>query len=117
MQEALIVGEGVPAQAALEARRDAGTPARAWIAEAAGEDEPAGSSAALARCLVELEAEMQRERPQCVVAAGDSDAALAGAIVAAKLLIPVESAPGEAGAGSVNAELISRLAGTYTPAG
>jgi hypothetical protein len=76
---------------------------------AGGGSEAPGSSAGLARSLVEFEVQLQRERPDVVQIADASDAALAAAIVAAKLLIPIEAA-GLAGDESVNARLIARLA-------
>jgi hypothetical protein len=79
--------------------------------------EAPGSSAGLARSLVEFEVQMQSERPEVVEIADDSDAALAAAIVAAKLLIPVELSEGALGEESVNSRLISRLAATYTAQG
>lgn len=68
-----------------------------------------GSSEELARALVELERELQADPPELVVLADDSDTALAAALVASKLLIPVEAAAEATSAGSVNAALISQL--------
>ena len=114
MQQALIVGERVPTERVLEALATAGRRARAWSPEPAQADEAAGSSAGIARGLIGLEREMERDRPAEVVVADDSDTALAATIVAAKLLIPVEA---ELEGESVNARLISQLAATYTPQG
>jgi hypothetical protein len=91
-----------------ESRTAAGWDARAW--ETLGDGDAGGSSSALARRLVELETALEAEPPEAVVVADDSDTALAGALVAAKLLIPVE-VDAEAGAGtSLNARLIGQLA-------
>ena len=53
-----------------------------------------GSSAALAAAIVSFEAEFAARRPDSVVLADDSDAALAAALVATKLGIPVAAARG-----------------------
>ena len=117
MQQALIVGERIPAERVLEAREAAGAMPRSWSPEVVPDAHPDGSSGGLAHCLVELEHEMERDRPAEVVIADDSDAGLAATIVAAKLLIGVEAADQALGTGTVNARLISRLTATYTPQG
>jgi hypothetical protein len=91
-----------------ESRNASGWDARAW--ETQGNGDAAGSSSVLARRLVGLERALEAEPPEAVVVADDSDTALAGALVAAKLLIPVEI-DAQAGAGtSLNARLIGQLA-------
>ena len=114
MQQALVIGERIPVESLRESRLAAGEDARFWSPEPGAGGGADGSSAALARALVELEREMDSERPAAVVLADDSDAALAAAIVAAKLLIPVEAGAEAALDGSVNGRLISKLASAYT---
>ena len=68
-----------------------------------------GSIAGLARLLVSFERSLSAEPPDRVLLADDSDAALAAALVATKLLIAVRS---EADAAtSTNGRLIAQLAG------
>ena len=113
MKRALVVGHASRARQAAEALAAGGREALAWDGAPEEAWEP-GSSAMLARCLVALEEALERDPPAVVVVADDSDAALAATLVASKLLIPVEIAD-ESGAGeSVNARLISQLAGAYT---
>ena len=68
----------------------------------------------LATAMVEIERRFVAERPAGVVVRGDDDEALATALVAAKLLIPIEVIPGEpagvAPAQAVNRHLIALLA-------
>jgi hypothetical protein len=80
-----------------------------------GNDAWAVSNAELAELLVEFEASLARERPERVVVADDSDAALAAALVAAKLLIPLEAMPAATEAPSDNGRVIAQLATAYTP--
>ncbi len=58
-----------------------------------GIPKPSGDAATarLAAALVALEQAFEAERPEAVVVADDSEVALAAALVAAKLLIPVEA--------------------------
>ena len=87
-------------------------------AEAFGATDPGSESPAdLAAALLEAEREIDRLRPERVVLADDSDFALAAALVAAKLLVPVEAARPAIEAPSANGRLIAQLAGTYTPPG
>jgi hypothetical protein len=73
------------------------------------------SNAGLAELLVEFEASLGSKRPERVVLADDSDAALAAALVAAKLLIPIEAMPAAIDAASDNGRVIAQLATAYTP--
>jgi len=66
--------------------------------------------------LTAFEERFEADRPEAVVLTDDSDAALAAALVALKLLISVEAAPGARDAPTANGRLIGQLAGTYTPA-
>jgi hypothetical protein len=68
------------------------------------------SIAELAGLLRSFEDELTRDQPERVVLADDSDRALAAALVAAKLLIPIEAKAGASGAASANARVISQLA-------
>jgi hypothetical protein len=113
--ETLIVGARIPVERAFEALGGAAAGFRAWRSPDDAES-AAESSAELGRFLIELERELDVDRPAAVLVADASDAALAAAIVAAKLLIPVVAAePARAGDG-VNSRLISQLAPAYTAA-
>ena len=81
------------------------------------EGDEEGSAAGLARALLEAEQEIERERPETVVLIDDSDRALAVALVALKLLIPVQAQSAASEAPSANGRLIAQLAATYTPPG
>jgi hypothetical protein len=77
----------------------------------------AGAAAApgapgLAGLLRHFERAVEADAPELVVLEDDSDAALAAALVAVKLLIPVEARPRATEPASVNARLIAQLAGT-----
>ena len=69
-----------------------------------------GSSAGLARLLVSFERSLSAEPPDRVLLADDSDAALAAALVATKLLIRGQIR-GRSAATSTNGRLIAQLAG------
>jgi UDP-N-acetylglucosamine 2-epimerase len=72
----------------------------------------ASASAATARlsgALVALEAAFEADRPEVVVVGDDSEVALAAALVATKLLIPVEAADGAA-TDSPNGRVLAQLA-------
>lgn len=79
-----------------------------------GADRP-GSSVALARALLAFEAEFEAERPARIVLTDASDASLAAALVAAKLLIPLGATAEATASGEANAALIAQLADAYTP--
>lgn len=74
-----------------------------------------GSS--LAEAFVSIEARLRGERPARVVLADSSDASLAAAITAAKLLIPVIVSSNASNASTVNSRLIAELACGYTEPG
>jgi hypothetical protein len=112
VNQTLVVGDGLPVERGVQALASSGREARAWSAPPERADAD-GSSTALAGLLVELERELERDRPATVVLADDSDAALAAALVATKLLIDVELADGVAGADSINARLVTQLATSY----
>jgi len=111
----IIAGEADPA--AQLARTLAGDQtARIWSSEPRGEGEPADSSAPLARDLARFEAEALVRRPESVLLADGSDAALAAALVAAKLLIPLAATEAAMRRSSANGRLIAQLADAYTRA-
>jgi UDP-N-acetylglucosamine 2-epimerase len=76
-----------------------------------GIPEPAGDGATARICgaLTALEEAFEADRPEAVVVADDSDAALAAALVATKLLIPLEAAEG-AVTDSPNGRVLAQLA-------
>lgn len=76
-----------------------------------GVPEPTGSAATarLTGALVALEAEFEAERPDTVVVTDDSEAALAAALVATKLLISLE-ATDAATTSSPNGRVLAQLA-------
>ena len=87
---------------------------RIWPAEAAATDLDPSSSAALARGLADFEAEVTGQEPALVLLADDSDAALAAALVATKLLIPVAAVAAASQPSTANGRLIAQLAEAYT---
>ncbi len=112
MQMTLVVGERLPTQRLAQALSQRGRTARTW--NQGGDPTPDHSVQPLAAALVAFEQALQADRPELVLLADDSDAALAAALVATKLLIPVEAIEGAAAGSGVNARLISQLAATYT---
>ena len=109
----IFVGERAAAAALARAADGAGKPA-VWASDPPPEPDPPGSSAALARAVVSFEAEALAREPDSIVLADDSDAALAAALVAAKLLIRVSAADAARDPSSANGRLIAQLAGAYT---
>ncbi len=77
-------------------------------------DAPAGG---LAEALREAERLIEEGRPETVTLADDSDFALAAALVATKLLVPVRAAPAAIDGPGANARLIAQLAPSYTAPG
>ena len=77
-------------------------------------DRETGSPGALARALLSFEAEFAAERPEAIVLSDASDTALAAALVAAKLLIPVRATEDAIEPAGLNADLIAQLADAYT---
>jgi hypothetical protein len=67
------------------------------------------TTARLTTALVALEAEFEAERPDAVVVTDDSEVALAAALVATKLLIPLEASDG-AKTSSPNGRVLAQLA-------
>ncbi len=68
------------------------------------------SAAGLARHLIAFAAEFGSEPPGSVVLTDDSDAALAAALVATKMLIAVEATVSASDPASLNGRLIKQLA-------
>jgi hypothetical protein len=75
-----------------------------------GGDRPSVSTERLAELLVAYEGSLVGERPECIVLADDSDEALAAALVATKLLIPLVARPAASEAATTNGRLIAQLA-------
>jgi hypothetical protein len=69
---------------------------------------------ALPDALRALERRMLDERPERVVLKDASEAALAGALVAAKLGITVQATPAASDASTANGRVIAQLAASYT---
>lgn len=90
---------------------------RAWAAPEPSPPPAEASSAGLATALVAFEDELERRPADLVVLADDSEAALAAALVAAKLEVDVQAVAAARGGASANARLIAQLADTYTEAG
>jgi hypothetical protein len=104
---ALVIGAPGPAGELAAALRAAGVEA------SADEDRPdapqSGEIAALASELLRLETSLSERRPAAVVLADAGDRALAAALVATKLLIPVAGV-GLGGSEGQNADLLAQLA-------
>jgi hypothetical protein len=79
------------------------------VVEAVGS--PSVSTGEFAGLLRSYEHTLSADPPDRVVLADDSDAALAAAIVASKLLIPLESTVNASEVANPNGALIARLAG------
>jgi hypothetical protein len=80
---------------------------REFIVESDGS--PRVSTSEFAALLRSFEERLSREQPGLVVVADDSDDALAAALVAAKLLIPVESRVNASQLASANGLVIQQL--------
>ena len=109
----IIVGEPTTAERLAESL-EPGARATIWASGAPSEGEPGDSSRPLARDMARFEADALGQKPASIVLADDSDAALAAALVATKLLIPLAAAEGARGRSSVNGRLIAMLADAYT---
>jgi hypothetical protein len=81
---------------------------REFIVESDGS--PGVSTPEFAGLLRSYEETLSREQPERVVVADDSDSALAAALVAAKLLIPIESRLDASRPASANGQVIAQLA-------
>jgi hypothetical protein len=107
----LIAGSAQAASALAERLADEGIDARTSTPEGGGD-----AIQALAASLVELESRIEADRPEIVLLADRGDHALAAALVATKLLVPVTAVadagnPGEDGpSGGENARLLELLA-------
>jgi hypothetical protein len=109
----IIVGERSMAAPVAEEAQTGAKP-RIWSPEPPAEREHPGSSAPLARALAAFEADVAGQEVRSIVLADDSDAALAAALVATKLLIPVVAVASAREPSSTNGRLIAQLAGSYT---
>lgn len=105
---------GIPDTTEILVETTDGERLRFWPDPAAEAEAERGSSAALARALVSFDAEVSGRRPISVLLADDSDAALAAALVATKLGIPVAATGVASDPSSVNGRLIAQLAEAYT---
>jgi UDP-N-acetylglucosamine 2-epimerase len=81
--------------------------------EAGSEGSGEGATGPLAAALVALEERFEAERPEVVVVADDSEMSLAAALVATKLLIPLEATAAATAPESANGRVLAQLA---TPA-
>jgi hypothetical protein len=109
----IIVGDRASTAELLETAPNAEN-MRIWPAEAAPTDVDPSSSAALAAALAGFETEVTGQEPELVLLADDSDAALAAALVATKLLIPVAAVAAASRPSTANGRLIAQLAAAYT---
>jgi len=73
-----------------------------------------GAPSELGPALIALESEFEAERPQAVVVGDDSEKALAAALVATKLLIPLEATAEATKAASPNGRVLAQLAAPPT---
>ncbi len=111
----IIVGDAATAETLARSAGKAET-ARIWAAPPPDPADRPGTSAPLARELTRFEADALGRKPERVVLADDSDAALAAALVATKLLIPVEAVEAAMSPSTANGRLIAQLADAYTRA-
>jgi hypothetical protein len=109
----LIVGEQPLGSTLAEGLANEST-SRIWTLEPPAAADDPGSSAALARALSEFEADVTSQEVTEIVLADDSDSALAAALVATKLLIPVTAHAAARDPSSTNGHLIAQLVGSYT---
>jgi hypothetical protein len=109
----LIVGEQPPGSTLAEGPAN-GSSSRIWKLEPPATADDPGSSAPLARALSEFEADVTGQEVTEIVLADDSDSALAAALVATKLLIPVTALAVAREPSSTNGRLIAQLVGSYT---
>lgn len=111
----IIVGDPAAARAVSEGP-EAPENARIWAAPPVSGASEAPAVAELATALAALEADLRGQECDAVVLADASEQALAGALVATKLLIPVFATARAADCESANGRLIAELAETYTGA-
>jgi hypothetical protein len=109
----IIVGDPASTAALIETAPKAEN-VRIWPVEATANDVDPSSSAALASGLAGFEAEAAGQEPDLVLLADDSDAALAAALVATKLLIPLAAVAAASRPSTANGRLIAQLAEAYT---
>jgi hypothetical protein len=102
---ALLVGEADAAAGLLESLRAAGVEPSV---DRPGDVDAADEIAALAHELLRLESRLREAPPSAVLLVDGGDTALAAALVATKLLIPV-AAVGDEGEGDQNSALLAQL--------
>jgi hypothetical protein len=105
---ALVIGASDSASTLAESLRAEGVQARVAESDPDGDNE----IALLAHELIHLEGVLGTERPEAVVLADAGERALAGVLVATKLLIPVAALERSQGA---NRDLIAHLADRMMP--
>jgi hypothetical protein len=110
-QMTVIVAAEHGAASALAARAETAAEATIWTHAAEAAEE---SVSGLAQAMLEFEAEASGRQFGTIVLADDSDAALAAALVGAKLAIEVLAADAAREAPSTNGRLIAQLAAAYT---
>ena len=113
-QLTLVIGERLPAERVAQSLDAHDGDTRIWAP--AGERSEEGSSQPLADALVGIEQAVEADAPVEIVLADDSDAALAAALVATKVLLAVRAVAAATAGDSVNARLIAQLVPTYNPA-
>lgn len=121
----MFVARSLDAAVPAAAAAPPGDDARPWSPAPGETTHAAGSSAALAAALVAFEADAEANRPGCVLLCDDSEASLAAALVATKLLIPIEALAAACDPATANGRLLAQLtagqpapapqASTYTP--
>jgi hypothetical protein len=109
----VIAGDGATARELAQAIDGEETP-RIWADSGADDGDPPGSSAPLARDLTRFEAQALDSMPDSILLADDSDASLAAALVATKLLIPLAATDHARRSSTANGRLIAQLADAYT---
>jgi hypothetical protein len=109
----IIVGDGSTAETVAQTLGGGQNP-RIWAAERPDPGDRPGTSAPLARELTRFEAEATAREPESILLADDSDASLAAALVATKLLIPLAAVEAAMQPSSANGRLIAQLADAYT---
>lgn len=109
----MIVGDRSVAEALAETLEEPEN-ARIWAAPDLPPDSETPAVGELARALALLEADLRSQECDSVLLADDSEAALAAALVATKLVIEVDAVAGARNPESANGRLIIQLAGAYT---
>ena len=109
----IIVGDRSISQA-LAQTLEAPDTARIWEPPAAAPDPEAPAVGELAQALAALETDLSGQEFDAVLLADDSEAALAGALVATKLLLEVSATERARNPHSANGRAIIQLTDAYT---